>query len=290
MDKTISFTMNTHSVVTSNRILYTPSSFARSALLTLQEIGTLQALKPHTSRRDNLQSYLFFYVVSGTGKLVYQGKEYELNEGDCVFVDCQLPYAHSTDTDLWTLSWIHFHGHAMQNIYEKYLERGGRPVFRPDDLTPFQLLHKNLYNIASSDDYIRDMRINGELNNLLTLLMKESWHPEEQVYHDLKRQNVVSVKLYLEEHYDEKITLDYLTEHFYISKYYLTRVFKEQFGTSISHYLLSIRITKAKQMLRFTDEKVENIGYKCGLGAPHYFSRTFKKVEGMSPSEYREKW
>ena len=78
MDKTISFTNSTNSIVTSNRILYTPSSFARSSLLTLQEIGTLEALKPHTSSRDNLQSYLFFYVESGAGQLAYQGKVYEL--------------------------------------------------------------------------------------------------------------------------------------------------------------------------------------------------------------------
>lgn len=290
MDKTISFTNSTNSIVTSNRILYTPSSFARSSLLTLQEIGTLEALKPHTSSRDNLQSYLFFYVDSGSGKLVYGGVEYELKEGDCVFIDCQLPYSHSTGTDLWTLSWIHFYGHTMQMIYEKYLERGGGPVFRPDDLNHFQSLHKTLYSIASSDDYIRDMKINGELNNLLTLLMNESWHPEERQIPDLKRENINLIKQYLDEHYDEKITLDDLTERFFISKYYLTRVFRKQFGTSISHYLLYIRITKAKQMLRFTDETVENIGYKCGLGAPHYFSRTFKQVEGISPSEYREKW
>ena len=290
MDKTISFTNNTNSIVTSSRILYTPSSFARSSLLTLQEIGTLEALKPHTSSRDNLQSYLFFYVESGAGTLVYQGKAYEIWGGDCVFIDCQLPYSHSTDTNLWTLSWIHFYGHTMQRIYEKYLERGGGPVFRPDDLVPFRHIHKTLYSIASSDDYIRDMRINGELNNLLTLLMNESWHPEERQTPDLKRENINLIKQYLDEHYNEKITLDDLTERFFISKYYLTRVFRKQFGISISHYLLSIRITKAKQMLRFTDETVENIGYKCGLGAPHYFSRTFKQVEGISPSEYREKW
>ena len=269
MEKTISFTNSTNSIVTSNRILYTPSAFARSSLLTLQEIGTLEALKPHTSSRDNLQSYLFFYVESGSGKLVYQGKEYEIGGGDCVFIDCQLPYSHSTDTNLWTLSWIHFYGSTMQRIYEKYLERGGGPVFRPDDLVPFQHLHKTLYNIASSDDYIRDMKINGELNDLLTLLMNVSWHPEERQTPDLKRENINLIKQYLDEHYDEKIALDDLTERFFISKYYLTRVFRKQFGTSISHYLLSIRITKAKQMLRFTDETVENIGYKCGLGAPH---------------------
>lgn len=290
MDKTISFTNSINSIVTSNRILYTPSAFARSSLLTLQEIGTLEALKPHTSSRDNLQSYLFFCVESGEGKLVYQGKEYEIGKGDCVFIDCQLPYSHSTDTNMWTLSWIHFYGSTMQRIYEKYLERGGGPVFRPKDLSPFQHIHKTLYSIASSDDYIRDMKINGELNNLLTLLMNESWHPEERQTPDLKRENINLIKHYLDEHYDEKITLDDLAERFFISKYYLTRVFRKQFGISISHYLLSIRITKAKQMLRFTDETVENIGYKCGLGAPHYFSRTFKQVEGVSPSEYREKW
>jgi AraC-like DNA-binding protein len=43
-------------------------------------------------------------------------------------------------------------------------------------------------------------------------------------------------------------------------------------------------------MLRFSNEKVEAIGYACGLGSPNYFSRTFKNVEGISPSEYREKW
>lgn len=234
----ISFTNNTNSIVTSNRILYTPSSFARNSLLTLQEIGTLQALKPHTSSRNNLQSYLFFFVASESGKLVYQEREYELNKGDCVFIDCQLPYSHSTDTNLWMLSWIHFYGGMMQRIYEKYLERGGGPVFRPEDLSPFQSLHKALYSIASSDDYIRDMKINGELNNLLTLLMNESWHPEERRIRDLKRENINLIKQYLDEHYDEKITLDDLTERFFISKYYLTRVFRKRFGTSISHYLL----------------------------------------------------
>ena len=58
---------------------------------------------------------------------------------------------------------------------------------------------------------------------------------------------------------------------------------------SVRLSVFQIRST-AKQMLRFTDETVENIGYKWGLGAPHYFSRTFKQVEGISPSEYREKW
>ena len=98
------------------------------------------------------------------------------------------------------------------------------------------------------------------------------------------------IRDYLDGHFTEKISLDALAEQFFISKFYLTRVFKEQFGVSISTYLLNKRITKAKQLLRFSDRKLEDIGYQCGLGAPHYFSRVFKQVEGVTPSEFREKW
>ena len=134
------------------------------------------------------------------------------------------------------------------------------------------------------------MRINSGLNELLVLLMNESWHPAERLDVALKKQNLVPIRDYLDAHYTEKISLDALAEQFFISKFYLTRVFKEQFGVSINTYILNLRITKAKQLLRFTDQKLEDIGYQCGLGAPHYFSRIFKQVEGITPSEFREKW
>ena len=83
--------------VQSSRILYTPSPFARSSLLHLQEVGSLTAIKPHTSKREKLQSYLCFMVEDGEGELVYEGKNYELRSGDVVFIDCRKAYSHSTD-------------------------------------------------------------------------------------------------------------------------------------------------------------------------------------------------
>ena len=94
---------------------------------------------------------------------------------------------------------------SLPAVYEKYKERGGRPVFHPDDLTPFTLLLTDLYNLASSSDYIRDMRINEKLGSLLTLLMEQSWHPES-VTVSRKRMELAAVKEYLDEHYTEKIS------------------------------------------------------------------------------------
>ena len=91
---------DTSPIVSSDRVLYTPTTFARSALLYLQEIGRLQAEQPHISSRTHLSSYLFFCVNSGSGELEYQKRKYKLGRGDCVFIDCQQPYSHSVSVQL----------------------------------------------------------------------------------------------------------------------------------------------------------------------------------------------
>ena len=124
----------------------------------------------------------------------------------------------------------------------------------------------------------------------MTLLMNESWNPEERASASPKRQSLIAVKEYLDTHYTQRITLDQLSRDFYISKYYLIHIFKEQFGMSVTTYLQSVRITHAKQMLRFTEKSVEEVGLSCGIGELNYFSRVFKEIEGVSPSVYRERW
>lgn len=287
--KTI-FTNSLDSIVISKRIIYTPSKFARTTLLFLQEIGSLEANKGHTSKRSNLNSYLFFRVQSGSGVLVYGGIEHQIIAGDCVFINCSIPYSHSTDSnDLWSLQWIHFNGDIMPAIYNKYISRGGQPVFHPSDIEPFSKLFDSLFDIASSNDYIRDMSINAELSYLLMLLMRESWNPDN-VEGEKRSRDLLQIKMYLDEHYMDKILLDELADMFYINKFYMVKRFKVQYGLSLNSYLQEVRITHAKQLLRFTDKKVENIGLECGLGELSYFSRTFKKAEGISPREYRSKW
>lgn len=275
--------------VSSDRMLYTPSEFAKSNLLYLQEIGSLKARKTHTSKRQNLDSFLFFYVKEGSGVLDYGGREYVVRSGDCVFINCKNPYSHRTSEDLWSLEWIHFNGESALPIYLKYVERGGQPVFHPDKELMTEGLWDSLNAIARSSDYIRDIKINEKLSSLITFLMSFSWNPET-VPTSGNASTLTNLKDYIDIHYNEKISLDMLADMFLINKYTLSRGFKEQFGTSIINYLLITRITHAKQLLRFTDETVEEIGNKCGISPLYYFSRIFKQIEGISPLEYRSQW
>jgi YesN/AraC family two-component response regulator len=76
----------------------------------------------------------------------------------------------------------------------------------------------------------------------------------------------------------------------------MSRLFKEQYGFSINDYVIHLRITKGKRLLRFgTNEDgnsmtIEQICTECGISDPNYFTRLFKKVEGISPSEYKKLW
>ena len=165
-------------LVHARRMIYTPSAFAKSNLVHLQEVGQLQARSPHASTRQGLASYLFFVVESGSGTLEYEGETRVLCAGDCVFLDCRRPYRHYTGDDLWQLRWAHFYGPNMAAIYKKYRERGGQPSFHPENTAPYTRRLEALYTLAASDNYVRDMQICEGLFALLTLLMQESWHPD----------------------------------------------------------------------------------------------------------------
>lgn len=283
-------TFRANQPVNSQRILYTPSSFARSCLLHLQEVGTLRALSPHQSQRSNLASYLFFIVLEGEGELEYEGRSYLLSTGSCVFIDCRRPYIHATSTHLWKLKWVHFDGTTMPGVYLKYRERGGQPTFRSQNSKDYEELLEHIHRTASAEDHVRDMHINELLAALLSRLMASAWSPPSQHKSAGSHRTLYDIKAWIDQHFHEKIALDDLADKFFINKFYLTRLFKEQYGSSIGNYILSLRISRAKELLRFTNMPIDEIGQRCGVPDANYFSRAFRKIEGVSPSEYRKLW
>ncbi|ADU27864.1 AraC family transcriptional regulator [Ethanoligenens harbinense] len=275
--------------VKSNRIVYTPSAFAKSNLIYLQEIGSMQYLRPHISRREKLNSYLFIQVQNGSASVDYHSTLYLLKTGDCAFLDCHYPYVRQSDASC-NLNWIHFAGPNMAAIYEKYLKRSGSPCFSPVMPALFQTIYGDIFELASSDDYVRDMHLMEKITSLLSLLMESNWRYSLQVKPSKARQELQPIKCYLDEHYMETIHLEDLANRFFINKFYLARIFKEAYAVSINRYITQIRITHAKQLLRFSNHSIDETGAQCGLYDPNYFSRVFKKIEGVSPSQYREEW
>lgn len=94
---------------------------------------------------------------------------------------------------------------------------------------------------------------------------------------------------YIGEHYGEELNLDVIAKQFAISRYYLCHAFKRQTGTSVAKFITSRRIYMAKKMLKDSFATITDIGYECGFSDSAYFTKTFRRAEGISPGVYRSR-
>ncbi|MCX7711210.1 MAG: response regulator transcription factor [Clostridia bacterium] len=93
---------------------------------------------------------------------------------------------------------------------------------------------------------------------------------------------------YIQSHYSEQVSLNEVAEHAYVSTYYISRMFKKELGKNFVDYLNEIRIEKAKELLKDIRFKTYEVAEMVGIPDAHYFSKLFKKHEGVTPSEYRD--
>jgi len=92
---------------------------------------------------------------------------------------------------------------------------------------------------------------------------------------------------YLLEHYAEDLNQKDVAQRFYLSRSYLSKIFKAKTGRGFNEYLTHIRIEQAKAMLKTTAMPVTEIAFACGFNDSNYFSKIFKKLEGVTPLNYR---
>lgn len=98
----------------------------------------------------------------------------------------------------------------------------------------------------------------------------------------------VTIKRYLDSHFKESLTLDQLAQMSHISKFHLVHSFTKEYGVSPISYLINRRIEESKHLLRETNSSLSHISHILGFSSPSYFSQSFRRVEGISPIEYRK--
>ena len=96
-------------------------------------------------------------------------------------------------------------------------------------------------------------------------------------------------KEYIEENFRRDISLDDVSREVDISPYYFSTLFKQETGRNFIEHLTEIRLKNARDLLQNSQLSIKEICVQSGYSDPNYFSRIFKKYEGVTPSEFRER-
>ncbi|WP_058305996.1 response regulator [Gracilibacillus massiliensis] len=102
-----------------------------------------------------------------------------------------------------------------------------------------------------------------------------------------KEKLIYDIKKYIDHNYHKPLQLSDIAVDFHLNASYLSSTFSKEVGVTISDYLLQLRISKAKELLRTTNLKIETIAKQLGYENPRYFHQVFKKHVCTTPNEYR---
>ena len=194
------------------------------------------------------------------------------------------------DADGWHVVWVHFYGANAKFYYESFLRNNGaEPVGTLPTDSPAYSAMQALLELSPSENgqMERDLRAAELLTRLLTqCLLSAMDHSQTSNL----PQSVREICVYLMNHYAQKHTLEELGVRFNMSACHLQKQFKRYVGQSPTDYLICQRMLHAKELMRTTRKPIGEIAAMVGVTNLGYFTRQFKKQEGLTPQEYRSLW
>lgn len=231
------------------------------------------------------------FVVSGKGTVEQEGfPVLQVGAGDIfVLYSGKKHHYYANPREPWELMWVAFNGTDVADIFNKTHIAQNSYMHIEKDLAGIKPLMQNLIHaMADNDDKYRIQAI-----SYLLLLFYKMSYPMNQHGSSMKRENINEIVnkavRFIDENYYNDINVDVLSDYVNSSRSYLSRNFRAIVGVSIPAYINKVRVESAKVLLKETNLSILEIACSVGIEDQFYFSKLFKIVAQMSPSEYRIK-
>ena len=256
--------------------------------MNVDECGIEQGIPGLGYNYEVLKNAVIHYVTKGYGTFKFNGKVYNLKQGDIFILlkGMQVEYVASID-DPWEYYWIGFSGsNANEYLNRTSITNSCVANCKENSKIPQIILNmceiSKTYNPSKSDDIL----LLKELYSLLYTLIEEFPKPFE--YKDKELHTYIQDALnFINSNYMHSITVQEIADYVNLSRSYLYKMFIKNLGISPQRYLINLRMYKATLLLKSTKlpigEVASNVGYSDSL----LFSKTFSKHFSMSPLNYR---
>lgn len=237
------------------------------------------------------------FLISGTGGYSIEGKRYLLQAGDIVLVGNQRVHRPEFESGIpyermilyISPDFLDRQSTADGNLRECFSGDHGH-VLRPDEETR-KLLFAQIHSLEHALTDTRYGRTIVSCSILLRILVEivRSFHykngqmPEPMVPTSGR---ILEIVQYLDAHLTEEISIDKLSEKFYLSRFHMMRRFKEETGTTIHAYLSDRRLLMAKNLIAHGQPATEAC-FQCGFKSYASFSRAYGKFFGTTPTGRR---
>ena len=240
--------------------------------------------------------YNISYVISGDRRVITPLYSFTYHKGD---VSVGEPYIYHRTVPESNEPYINYLIKFTPVFIEPFIEKIGKNIF--DDIYERQVWHfseetqKRIENMFSDmfEEYNKNMPytetiLQGMLYRLLITVHENKINGDIMKHSSPLTKPILDAIYYIENNYNENITLEKTAEKAHFSPSHFSRIFHSQLGMTFGEYLGNVRIRHAKRLLINTNSSIMEIALETGYCSGDYLSSQFKRKTGITPTQFRK--
>lgn len=279
-------TMN-YSQYTNYMFFYIPSNFAQQHLIVSDVMGYM-AEEDFFYNRKTFNNNLVLLVLKGTLYVEQYNTKYILKSGQGILMKLTDQHKYYTDpVDTAHIVWFHFRGNPVFPILNTLFHYDYLPIIFQDDCFIKNSIY-HCFEITQKHSEYFEYELSAHIYQIILHITTPYLN---KIDHSDSTENswfTEQIYLYIRDHIYEKITLDQLSAALHMNKFNFCRKFNQVFDTSPMQFVISKKIQYALKLLDEPNLSINSIAHALAFSDLGHFSRTFKKLLGISPSSYRK--
>ena len=236
-----------------------------------------------------------FFITNGQGVFQIGDELVSVKESDLIIINPNCSHTEKSTNLSNPLEYIVFGINNLAIASSSNNLEDGNDILNSYKIINFKTKKNELlYYLNTLMRELEEKNVNYELacKSILTLFLiyvMRNTSSDIFITENLEKVNVecMKIKNYIDSHYSENITLDFLSNLTYVNKFHLVHLFTKEMNISPINYLINKRIDESKNLLSTTNYSIRDISSIVGFSNSSYFSQMFKKIVGVSPKEYR---